>query len=251
MFSFNFLKNYRKEYSKLAMGPLWAEIIDNFYPIVNDRDALVKLALYSGHDSTIIALLSSLGPKVWKNNEWPTYAGMVVLEIHELVDGQSNRLVYKSQHVFRLLYNGEPITNRIIGCPQNSQLCDVRILLDVLKPIAKRNRDCSMKQSEENIEEELLDDIEEEAERIGVFWFLLIIVGSMFVGFVLMHKYLFKKRKEDSSKKENHYSIPLEELDDDIAGYDIDGLMISSSTAFTDEPPITEDDDPNDVDLMS
>ena len=64
------------EYSKLSMGPLWAEIMDHILPVVNDNSNTndrtrppAKLAVYSGHDTTIMAILSSLGPKVWSGKE--------------------------------------------------------------------------------------------------------------------------------------------------------------------------------------
>jgi hypothetical protein len=47
------------EYSKLAMGPLWAEIMDHIMPVVSDTSEQddqrppSKLAVYSGHDSTV------------------------------------------------------------------------------------------------------------------------------------------------------------------------------------------------------
>ena len=76
------------EYSKLSMGPLWAEIMDHILPVVNDDSNTndrtrppAKLAVYSGHDTTIMAILSSLGPKVWSGKEWPPYASMILIEV--------------------------------------------------------------------------------------------------------------------------------------------------------------------------
>jgi hypothetical protein len=78
------------EYAKLAMAPLWAEIMENISPILNGNAAedmsmvtspIPKLALFSGHDTTLIPLLASLGPKVWNEKDWPPYASMMILEV--------------------------------------------------------------------------------------------------------------------------------------------------------------------------
>jgi len=133
------------------MAPLWAEIIeDNIAPVLHgDKDPKVKLALYSGHDDTIMPLLASLGPDVWTSGTWPSYAGLVLLEIHELVDGQTDRTLFQSKYAFRLLYNGRVITHRVMGCPVddgsdsgngNCELCDLQILLNIVEPFANKER---------------------------------------------------------------------------------------------------------------
>jgi hypothetical protein len=69
------------------MGPLWAEIMDHILPVVNENDQEdrgrppAKLAIYSGHDTTIMMILESLGSKVKANIEWPPYASMILIEV--------------------------------------------------------------------------------------------------------------------------------------------------------------------------
>ena len=72
------------------MGPLFAEIFDHIVPVVNDDEEKedrgrppAKLAIYSGHDSTIIKVLSALGPEVWKGDVWPPYASMILIEVRK------------------------------------------------------------------------------------------------------------------------------------------------------------------------
>ena len=51
------LKANDAEYSKLSMGPLWFEIMKNIYPFIHDDESgtdRVKLALFAGHDTTIM-----------------------------------------------------------------------------------------------------------------------------------------------------------------------------------------------------
>jgi hypothetical protein len=71
------------EYAKLAMGPLWSEILENIRPIINPDDGQSppnRLALVSGHDTTILPLLVTLGPGVW-DGQWPPYASMMIIEV--------------------------------------------------------------------------------------------------------------------------------------------------------------------------
>lgn len=71
------------------MGPLWAEIMDHILPVVNEDEGdrgrpPAKLAIYSGHDTTIMMILESLGSKV-KAIEWPPYASMILIEVSGII----------------------------------------------------------------------------------------------------------------------------------------------------------------------
>jgi ubiquitin-like domain-containing CTD phosphatase 1 len=133
------------EYAKLAMGPLWSEILENIRPIINPDDGQSppnRLALVSGHDTTILPLLVTLGPGVW-DGQWPPYASMMIIEIHEIIDGKTDRTIFKSDFMFRLLMNGQARTSKIQGCPPDGELCDVQILMDRVSPFATSDRDCN------------------------------------------------------------------------------------------------------------
>jgi len=95
-----------------------------------------KLSLYSAHDSTLMALLASLGPKVWDGTEWPAYASMFLIELYEInFDSYPQDSKWEVEEefptrvVFRLIYNGEVLTNKISGCPPNEEVCDLDILI--------------------------------------------------------------------------------------------------------------------------
>jgi hypothetical protein len=65
------------------MGPLWAEILTNIRPVIDANDRTPppnRLALFSGHDTTILPLLVSLGPNVW-DGKWSPYASMMIIEV--------------------------------------------------------------------------------------------------------------------------------------------------------------------------
>ena len=77
------------EFAKYAMSPLWTEIMESIRPIFdggrNEGIKPPKLALFGGHDTTIIPLLASIGPKLWNSTEWPPYASMMIIEVRPLV----------------------------------------------------------------------------------------------------------------------------------------------------------------------
>jgi len=134
-------------YAKLAMGPFWVEIMDNIkltYKIQNveeeEREA-PRMALYSGHDSTIIPLLASLGLMNENNLTWTPYASMLIIEIHAVQN--QNDPDFPTQRAFRLLYNGDVLTSLLPGCPSSSELCDVQVLRELVRPFATRDRDCT------------------------------------------------------------------------------------------------------------
>lgn len=82
--NFTFAYKYNNgAFPKLGMGPLWYEIMSNILPIVNPSTTVYnnnnnnnnnplppKFALFSGHDTTLMPLLASLGDKVWAGLEW-------------------------------------------------------------------------------------------------------------------------------------------------------------------------------------
>ena len=85
------------ELSKMDIGPLLAEIMDYITPVVVNKKAdddknngsnadpnHVKFALYSGHDSTVLPLMASLGAKIWNATNFPAFASMMLLEVSDI-----------------------------------------------------------------------------------------------------------------------------------------------------------------------
>ncbi|KAG7369191.1 histidine phosphatase superfamily branch 2 protein [Nitzschia inconspicua] len=148
------MKYNDSEYAKLALGPLWYEIMRNINPFLvgssngHDEEQVKikapKFALFSGHDTTIMPLLASLGTRLWNDTDWVPYATLMTIEIHELIDRQSDAKVYTSNFAFRLLYNGKVLTALVQGCPENADLCDIIHFQSKVNPIATRNTDCSV-----------------------------------------------------------------------------------------------------------
>ena len=135
-------------YSKLAFGPLWVNILSNIlahvpvstwqniipYMKTEVRSPSPTLALFSGHDTTILPILATLGEAVWDGQTWAPYASMIVIEIHKAGIGERK---------FRLVYNGKVLTDKVQGCVEGEQLCDVVHLLTRVKDFTVKERNCS------------------------------------------------------------------------------------------------------------
>ena len=77
---------------------LLREIADELVP---ESDSAYKLALYAGHDSTIISLFAALGEPAFASlREWPRVTSALVFETWRMRDGSVG---------VRAVYNGEPI----------------------------------------------------------------------------------------------------------------------------------------------
>lgn len=145
------MKYNDSQYAKLSLGPLWYEIMLNINPHLSfhtggggeDDTAgpppAPKLAVFSGHDTTLMPLLASIGPSLWDDTDWATYASMMLIEVHELVDDQSDPKMYPSKFAFRLLYNGKIMTPMVEGCHDDCELCDISHLKARIDPIATRD----------------------------------------------------------------------------------------------------------------
>jgi len=151
------------------MGPLWAEIV-NFLEQTRHseiksrsqlRDSQIPLlSVYSGHDSTLMPFLATLGPGVW-DGVWTPYASMVVIESYFMGkpknDDVRSRTNFPSGKAFRVVYNGKILTGQICknaGGPEE-ELCDLDVLLNLVKPFASfdRGERCMATQRNEPITE--------------------------------------------------------------------------------------------------
>ncbi len=124
-----FLNLYNNsEYAKLAMGNTIWHIRKNIQNAVNNISGInsgppYKLALFAGHDTTIMPLLAAILGPAW-DRVWPGYASLLTIEVYE--SAESN--IRHPSFLFRMVYNGETL----IVPPCNSALCDLTILLDKL-----------------------------------------------------------------------------------------------------------------------
>jgi Histidine phosphatase superfamily (branch 2) len=136
------LKANDAEYAKLGMAPLWNEILDKLEPHLKGDKTAPKIAVWSGHDTTMLPLLASISPKLLDDKAWPPYASMVALEIHEVKEDLD---LFPSMYAFRLVYNGQSLTEKIDLCNPGMDLCDVAILLDLVKKFSNTSSiDCGL-----------------------------------------------------------------------------------------------------------
>lgn len=131
------------EYAKLGMGPLWFEIMEQIQVHLRKEANAVQLSVFSGHDTTVMPLLASLDPNLWDDKDWAPYASMIVLEIHEVL---TDNALFPSKFAFRLVYNGNVLTNRVTGCPSDMELCDSDILVRRIESFATLDADCERQQ---------------------------------------------------------------------------------------------------------
>jgi hypothetical protein len=101
----------------LTGGRLLRELANEAADVANGKSTQ-KLSLYSGHDSTIIALLAVLGAF---QGEWPPVASTVVVETWKVGDGLgrphwSSRALKAGEDgdMVRVLFNGEVLP--LPGC---------------------------------------------------------------------------------------------------------------------------------------
>ena len=182
-------------YSKLSLGPLWYEIMRQIRPHMeegHDEKSLVKLSVFSGHDTTIMPVLAALDPNLWEDKEWPPYASMVLLELHDInFDSLTDKSIFPSDFAFRLIYNGNVITQKITGCPDDLDLCDIHILLDRVNEFARLDQAC---QREHEVPSEYQGAVERTKDILsttgGIVYFLVQVVGSSAAGGVAVYVYL-------------------------------------------------------------
>jgi hypothetical protein len=217
------------QYAKLALGPLWYEIMQNinlFLEGSSDGQDLLqvevnapKLALFSGHDTTIMPLLASLGTKLWNDTDWAPYASMMVIELHELIDGHSDA-IYSNNIAFRLIYNGKILTSLVEGCPEAVELCDIVHFKSIVDSFATRTADCSLLAiATEDVDDEILS-----IEITGdVVFFIVLVFSSGWCGgyltFVIARSYY--ARHSGRSKvnydggmgiEDNNYELEMQEV---------------------------------------
>mmetsp|Transcript_566 Transcript_566/g.1920 ORF Transcript_566/g.1920 Transcript_566/m.1920 type:complete len:425 (+) Transcript_566:40-1314(+) len=95
---------------KLSIAPLWQEIFSTHKQVLNGEEKDRKLVIYSGHDTTLMPMLESLGVF---DGKWPRFAANVIVELlREKGSGKA--------HV-RVLYNHKPMA--IPGC-DDKILCE-------------------------------------------------------------------------------------------------------------------------------
>ena len=180
-----------------------------------------RLALYFAHDTTIMALLASLGPLAFTPGENPPYASMFIIELYEMniPDGQDTQFeeLYPSRMAFRLIYNGEVKTPKISGCPPTRDICDVEMLiLHVFEfsDLSSFDEICKVQAPVFDPEPEEENDFGRH-ESLNVFEFTFTVLMSAWLGALIMYFCMNKSARRRSMEPE-HCHLELTEVDADM-----------------------------------
>mmetsp|Transcript_3972 Transcript_3972/g.9729 ORF Transcript_3972/g.9729 Transcript_3972/m.9729 type:complete len:707 (+) Transcript_3972:50-2170(+) len=229
------------EYAKRDMSALWMEILDHINPVMDPNQDHVKMSLYSGHDSTIIPLMASLGGKMWNNTDFPYYASMMIIEIHKVVNDVSEKPTFPSGFAFRLVYNGRVLTwlvdsgigqddENAVHCTQFSQLCDISILMNRVTSFATRsNRGCGQDDpidSDDDASSGFIADLAQQGEKLlttaektamaNPDLFLALSVAISFVLGLFLACRSTCNRSEHPIEKQNESELVLTEEEPDV-----------------------------------
>lgn len=177
-----------------------------------------KLALYSAHDTTIMALLASLGALAFTPGENPPYASMFIIELYEMTipDGEDTQMkeLYPSRMAFRLIYNGEVKTPKISGCPPMRDICDVDILiLHVFEfsDLSSFDEICKVQATILDPEPEAENDFKRH-ESLNIFEFTFTVMMSAWAGAMVMYVCMNKSARRSTMEPE-HRHLELTEVD--------------------------------------
>ena len=210
-------------YSKLGMGPLWLEIISNIRQIVESDNNYSsqsgtpppKLALFSGHDTTLMPILATLGEQVWSGKEWSPYASMLQIEIHEVLEADER---YPSGYAFRLIYNGSVLTSKMDEC-LDSELCDAQVLIKQVMSFASEYKDATCASTVHESKIGKMKDVTVSVLNTpgGKVTILLLVMISMMLGSAVTI-FIMKQRLRKEYKYADTLALrelSLAELDDD------------------------------------
>ncbi len=95
-----------KKVARLKMLPFLHDIYSNIMGLIESKTQ-EKFILYSGHDTTIEPLISTLG---LADGTWPPYASRFVFETYSFDHGGHKHLL------LRILYNGKDVTSKVLFC---------------------------------------------------------------------------------------------------------------------------------------
>ncbi|QIW96181.1 hypothetical protein AMS68_001699 [Peltaster fructicola] len=86
------------EYRKLGIGALVGDLVQNMVEKTQSRDHKFKLGLSGCHDTTIAALLASLGAYDTRKDKWPPYTSSIAFELHKRRGVSPSGAIWPSQN---------------------------------------------------------------------------------------------------------------------------------------------------------
>ncbi|CAO3627275.1 unnamed protein product [Cunninghamella blakesleeana] len=112
---------HNNEFRRLGLGRLAGEIRDRMVHRVDGTDKKnnedYKLAVYSGHDTTIAPLLIILGGY---NSRWPPFGSSIIFELYKSNKGKGGWFSKKKEdHFVRVRFNNQVL--RLPGCAEKGK----------------------------------------------------------------------------------------------------------------------------------
>jgi ubiquitin-like domain-containing CTD phosphatase 1 len=161
----------------------------------------IKLAVFSGHDTTVMPLLAAILGDNW-DGLWASYASYVTVEVYASRASPAN----SSTDLFRIVYNGVP--QLVPGCEDS--LCSVDVLLEALS-FGQEFMPCSLGPDQQSTptgtdDQPSGDSCSNNGGLSATAWSLLIVLGlfcGAFVGaavvvFAIKHNYPLSNDNSDS-----------------------------------------------------
>ncbi|CCG84574.1 protein of unknown function [Taphrina deformans PYCC 5710] len=111
-------------YRRLGAGRILGDFKDQIVAVT--KGSPLKFALYGAHDTTLGAILASVGGF---DHEWPRFTSHIALETFERKSSSFLGLFEARQHLVRMRYN-----DRIINIPscRNPQMCTLKEFVDLV-----------------------------------------------------------------------------------------------------------------------
>ncbi|BES92556.1 acid) phosphatase [Nesidiocoris tenuis] len=115
---------------RLRGGPFVKEVIENFWNKITMKldQPNQNISMYSAHDTTISAVLNTMGIFNWKQ---PPFASMVLFELRKTQSGDRNVLIW-----YKNSTNDNPWLLKVPGC---DAACPLTKLERILKPVIPEN----------------------------------------------------------------------------------------------------------------
>nr|XP_022906218.1 prostatic acid phosphatase-like isoform X1 [Onthophagus taurus] len=141
LYDFTFaLPCYKRELARFKTGPFFYDLLNHFSEVINGRN-IIKLKIFSAHDTTLANLLESLGIFEYHS---PPFGSSLIFELYQNISPDLNL-----NHHVKIYYKNttsEPNKMVLKGCDFE---CDLEIFQKILQPLSvslqQWQRECEIK----------------------------------------------------------------------------------------------------------
>lgn len=201
-----YLNRYNdSQWAKLAMGnTAWHVRTNLLNALYNSTSSAksntpLKMALFSGHDTTIQPFLAAVLRENW-DGRWPAYASMVTIELYRTIESETTPAADPvDNYLFRIVYNAKVMT--VPGCPDT--LCTARLLVDALS-FGQENMPCSVTPDSIADDDEDSDNCDSDESPLSTgIWVTLVMLSLLIGGLVGAGVMVFvEKHRQEKSQRD-------------------------------------------------